>query len=65
MSQSSKLNRRLTQAFGMLLGITIAVWILRGFGILSSVPGGVILLLFLAAIALGIFSHVQKTWLRF
>lgn len=65
MSQSSKLNRRLTQAFGMLLGITIAVWILRGFGILSSMPGGVIWLLLLAAIANGIFIHVQKTWLRF
>jgi hypothetical protein len=49
----------------MFLGIAIAVWVLRGLGILTFVPGGVILLLFLAAIAFGILSYVQKTWLRF
>ncbi len=65
MSQSSKLNQKLTQAFGMFLGTAIAVWVLRGFGILTFIPGGVILLLFLAAIALAILSYVQKTWLRF
>ncbi|MGB3652822.1 MAG: hypothetical protein WBA41_16625 [Rivularia sp. (in: cyanobacteria)] len=65
MSGSSKLNQRLTQAFGTFLGIAIAVWVLRGFGILTFVPGGVILLLFLAAIAFGILSYAQKTWLRF
>lgn len=64
-SQSSKLNQKLIQAFGMFLGIAIAVWVLRGLGILTFVPGGVILLLFLAAIAFGILSYVQKTWLRF
>jgi hypothetical protein len=62
---SSKLNNRLTQAFGVLLGVAIAVWVLRGFGILTAMPGGVILLLFLGAIALGIISYVQKTWWRF
>ncbi|NWF58785.1 MAG: hypothetical protein HXY43_05590 [Fischerella sp.] len=62
---SSKLNRRLTQVFGIFLGITIAVWVLRGFGILTFIPGGVILLLFLAAIAIGILSHLQRTWWRF
>ncbi|MGD1909533.1 MAG: hypothetical protein ACFB2X_01300 [Rivularia sp. (in: cyanobacteria)] len=65
MSQSSKLNQRLTQAFGMFLGIAIAVWVLRGLGILTFIPGGVILLLFLAAVAFGILSYAQKTWLRF
>ncbi|MGF1675289.1 MAG: hypothetical protein ACFCUV_16630 [Rivularia sp. (in: cyanobacteria)] len=64
-NQSSKLNQKLTQAFGMFLGIAIAVWVLRGFGILTFVPGGVILLLFLAAIAFGILSYVQKIWWRF
>jgi hypothetical protein len=63
-SQSS-LNRRLTQIFGILLGIGIAVWLLRGFGILSFIPGGIIWLLLLAAIAFGILSYVQKTWWRF
>ncbi|MEM6753826.1 MAG: hypothetical protein AAF630_12720 [Cyanobacteria bacterium P01_C01_bin.38] len=65
MSQSSKLNQKLTQGFGMFLGIAIAVWVLRGLGILTFLPGGIILILFLAAIALGILSYVQKTWLRF
>ncbi|WP_017655637.1 hypothetical protein [Fortiea contorta] len=64
MSQSS-LNRRLTQVFGVLLGMGIAVWVLRGFGLLSFLPGGVIWLLLLGAIAVGILSYVQKTWLRF
>jgi hypothetical protein len=64
-SQSSKLNQRLTQAFGMFLGIAIAVWVLRGLGILTFIPGGIILILFLAALAFGILSYVQKTWLRF
>ena len=65
MSQSSKLNQRLTQGFGMFLGIAIAVWVLRGLGILTFIPGGVIVMLFLAAIAFGILSYAQKNWLRF
>jgi hypothetical protein len=66
MSQSSsKLNRRLTQAVGIVLGITIAVWVLRGFGVLTFIPGGIILMLLLVAIAIGILSHLQKTWWRF
>ncbi len=65
MSQSSRLNQKLTQGFGMFLGIAIAVYVLRGLGILTFIPGGIILILFLAAIAFGILSYVQKTWLRF
>ncbi|MBF2065587.1 MAG: hypothetical protein IGS39_14380 [Calothrix sp. C42_A2020_038] len=67
MSQSSKLNRLLTQAFGMFFGIALAVWILRGIGIeiLAAIPGGVIWLLFGLAIAMGILAYVQKTWWRF
>ncbi|AFY43327.1 hypothetical protein [Nostoc sp. PCC 7107] len=64
MSQSS-LNRRLTQAFGILLGIGIAIWILRGLGILTFLPGGIIWLFVLGAIALGIISFAQRTWWRF
>lgn len=64
MSQSS-LNRKLTQVFGVLLGVAIAVWVMRGFGLLSFMPGGVIWLLLLAAIAVGVFNYVQKTWWRF
>ncbi|MBW4616153.1 MAG: hypothetical protein KME21_23340 [Desmonostoc vinosum HA7617-LM4] len=64
MSQSS-LNRRLTQLFGVLLGISIAVWVLRGLGILTFVPGGIIWLLLLGAIAIGMISYAQRTWWRF
>lgn len=65
MSQSSKLNQKLTQGFGMFLGIAIAVWVLRGLGILTFIPGGLIVMLFLIAIAFGILSYVQKIWWRF
>ena len=63
MNQSS-LNRTLTQVFGVLLGIGLAVWVLRGFGILTFIPGGVIGLLLLGAISVGIISYVQRTWWR-
>ncbi|AFY35318.1 hypothetical protein [Calothrix sp. PCC 7507] len=64
MSQSS-LSRRLTQVFGILLGMGIAVWLLRGFGLLTFIPGGIIWILLLGAIAIAILSYVQKTWWRF
>jgi hypothetical protein len=62
-SQSS-LNRRLIQIFGMLLGMSVAVWVLRGFGILTFIPGGIILLLLIGAIAVGMISYAQRTWWR-
>jgi hypothetical protein len=67
MSQSSKLNRILTQAFGAFLGVAIAVWVFRGLrlGILVALPGGIIWLLFSLAIAFAILAYVQKTWWRF
>ncbi|MEH1926141.1 hypothetical protein [Nostoc sp.] len=64
MSQSS-LNRRLIQIFGILLGISVAIWVLRGFGILTFIPGGIIWLLLLGAIAIAIISYVQRRWWRF
>ncbi|MCC5642464.1 hypothetical protein LC607_05775 [Nostoc sp. CHAB 5824] len=63
MSQSS-LNRRLIQIFGILLGVSVAVWVLRGFGILTFIPGGIIWLLLLGAIAIAIISYAQRTWWR-
>jgi hypothetical protein len=62
---SSKLNRTLNQAFGIFLGVAIAVWVLRGFGILTFIPGGIIWLLLLGAIAMAVLSYAQKTWWRF
>ncbi|AVH70920.1 hypothetical protein [Nostoc sp. 'Lobaria pulmonaria (5183) cyanobiont'] len=64
MSQSS-FNRRLIQIFGILLGISVAVWVLRGIGILTFIPGGIIWLLLLGAIAIAIISYAQRTWWRF
>ncbi|MFN6485601.1 MULTISPECIES: hypothetical protein [unclassified Nostoc] len=64
MSKSS-LNRRLIQIFGILLGISVAVWVLRGIGILTFIPGGIIWLFLLGAIAIGIISYAQRTWWRF
>ncbi|MEH2254934.1 hypothetical protein [Nostoc sp.] len=64
MNQSS-LNRRLIQIFGILLGISVAIWVLRGIGILTFIPGGIIWLLLLGAIAIGIISYAQRTWWRF
>ncbi|MEH2393391.1 hypothetical protein [Nostoc sp.] len=63
MSQSS-LNRRLIQIFGILLGISVAVWVLRGFGILTFIPGGIIWLLLLGAIVIAIISYAQRRWWR-
>jgi hypothetical protein len=65
MSQSSKSRERLlTQTFGIILGITIAVWLLRGFGILTFIPGGIIWLLILLSITTGILSRLQSIWWR-
>ncbi|MBI1241609.1 hypothetical protein [Umezakia ovalisporum] len=63
MSQSS-LSRTLTQVFGVLLGIGVGVWLLRGFGVLTFIPGGVIGVLVLGAMATGIVSYMQRTWWR-
>ncbi|MBD2592768.1 hypothetical protein BCD64_20465 [Nostoc sp. MBR 210] len=64
MNQSS-LNRWLTQVFGMLLGIGITIWILRGFRILTFLPGGIIWLFILGAIAVAMINFAQRTWWRF
>ncbi|MFM7407043.1 MAG: hypothetical protein ACKO3K_10365 [Cuspidothrix sp.] len=64
MNQSS-LNGKLIQGFGILLGMGVSLYILRGFGIITFLPGGVITLLFFGAIALAIFSYCSKRWWRF
>ncbi len=64
MNQSS-LNRTLTQIFAMLLGMGLAMWVVRGFGMLTFIPGGVIKLLLLGGITIGVISYVKRTWWRF
>lgn len=46
--------------FGFLL-VTVLVYILRGMGILSFLPGGLILLLILSSVVTGIIYGVDKT----
>ena len=46
--------------FGFLL-VTVFVYILRGMGILSFLPGGLILLLILSSVVTGIIYGIDKT----
>ena len=43
-----------------LIVVTVIVYILRGVGILTFIPGGIIYLLFLSAIALGFLSQLAR-----
>lgn len=54
-----------TNIFAIILSSAILVWLLRGFGILTFIPGGVILFLLLLAIAVGMLNILQRRWLRF
>lgn len=50
-----------TTLFLASLGILIVVWALRGFGILTFIPGLVIWLLMFTTIGSGIVDIVQRT----
>lgn len=65
MSQSAKIKKLTLRIFGILIGSTFLVWLLRGFGILTFIPGGLIWVLLLLAIATLIFSFLQRRWYRF
>ena len=45
--------------FGFLL-VTVLVYVLRGMGILSFLPGGLILLLILSSVVTGILYGIDK-----
>ncbi len=64
MSQLAK-SKITLRIFGILLGSAILVWLLRGFRILTFIPGGLIWLLLLSAIASGILSLLLRRWYRF
>ncbi|AFY86085.1 MAG: hypothetical protein CLLPBCKN_002708 [Chroococcidiopsis cubana SAG 39.79] len=51
--------------FIILLLTAIAIWVLRGLGIITFLPGGIIWILLLVAIAAGVFSRFQRRWVRF
>ena len=65
MSQSAKIKNLTLRIFGILIGSTFLVWLLRGFGILTFIPGGLIWLLLLLAIAALIINILQRRWYRF
>lgn len=50
-----------TTFFLTALGIFLGVWILRGVGVLTFLPGGVIWVLLLLAIGAGVVDMVQRT----
>lgn len=50
-----------TTAFLTILFITVLVWILRGLGLLTFLPGIVIWVLLLLTIGAGVFSGIQGT----
>ncbi|MBF2080435.1 MAG: hypothetical protein IGR76_18430 [Synechococcales cyanobacterium T60_A2020_003] len=58
MRQTAELR---STVFWIALGVTLAVWILRGLGILTFIPGGVIWLLLLLTVGTGVFNMVQST----
>jgi hypothetical protein len=47
--------------FLTILFITVLVWVLRGLGILTFLPGMVIWILLLLTIGAGVFSGIQGT----
>ncbi|PPS43158.1 hypothetical protein [Chroococcidiopsis sp. TS-821] len=51
---------RAAQLFVIFVGITILVWILRGLGILTFIPGGILLIFILLSVITGIWSRFQR-----
>ncbi len=53
--------RPITQLLLATMAMTAIVWILRGTGLLSFLPGIIIWLLILACFAIALFSSLQST----
>jgi len=53
--------RPTTRLFLSTLAITILVWLLRGFGILTFLPGGLIWLLILLSVGTGVVNGLMGT----
>ncbi|MES1021748.1 hypothetical protein ABN584_02440 [Gloeocapsa sp. BRSZ] len=53
-------NIRAAQLFVIFAGITILVWVLRGLGILTFLPGGILWILILLSVITGIWSRFQR-----
>ena len=51
----------LGQLFLIFLGATLVVYLLRGLGILTFLPGGIILILGIASLILGLWYGIQRS----
>ncbi|NJK38804.1 MAG: hypothetical protein HC835_09970 [Oscillatoriales cyanobacterium RM2_1_1] len=61
MNQSPRSNKQMfTQLFWVLTGVILSVWILRGLGILTFLPGIVLWLLLLLTIGTGVLSQMSR-----
>jgi len=61
MANSPRFQMRLsTRIFLSILGITLLVWILRGVGLLTFVPGAVIWILILLSFVAGILNTLIR-----
>jgi hypothetical protein len=56
-----RLSSKSYRIFLIFLGITIAVWVMRGIGFLTFIPGGILWLLILSTIGTGVFSAIQRS----
>ena len=56
-----KTLRPTTTAFLALLGVTAVMWILRGLGVLSFLPSGVLWVLIFLTVGAGVVSGLQWT----
>jgi hypothetical protein len=57
-------NPILLYTFGMVVGLTVLVWLLRGLRVLTFIPGGVIWILILLSVSLAVVGGLQssKRW---
>lgn len=56
-----KSMRPTTQLFLITLAVTVVVWVFRGLGILTFLPGGVIWLLIVLSIGTGVVNGLMGT----
>lgn len=50
-----------TSVFLVFLGATIAVWVMRGIGILTFIPGGILWVLLFATIGAGVVEMLRRS----
>ncbi len=48
--------------FAILSATALAIYILRGFGLLTFIPGGILMFLFLLALGIGIAYGIDQTF---